>query len=362
MWIKSRCSLLALTLVLMNVLCARAQLRPEVTPPPAAPKPAQIVVETSPDAQVYLDDVLKGKANADGRLVIENPRPGEHELRVSLAGKKDFRQSVTVVAGKEVKIAATLVELPANLSPKPARLGPPTPGQVRENSKDGLKYVWVPAGSFAMGCSPGDDKCGDAEKPSHQVTITKSFWMGQTEVTVGAFKKYVASAGAPMPAAPDFNANWTNLDMPIVNVNWDEATAFCRWAGGRLPTEAEWEYAARGGSTKAQYGALDDVAWYLNNSDKKAHEVGQKRVNAFGLYDTLGNVWEWVNDWFDPNYYQNSPAQDPPGPASGEFRGLRGGSCFFAPRAIRASNRHRAVPALRHTGIGFRCGGQVIAP
>ena len=366
MGIKSRCALLALTLVLMNVLGADAQLRPDVTPPqpaaPAAPKLAQIVIQTSPNAQIYLDEVLKGKASAAGRFVIENPRPGECELRISLPGKKDFRQSVTVVAGKEVKVAAALVDLPANLSPKPTRPPAPTPGEVRVNTKDGLKYVWIPAGSFAMGCSPGDDKCVKDEKPAHQVTITKGFWMGQTEVTVGAYKRYAGSAAAQMPAAPDFNADWSSRDMPMVNVSWDNATAFCGWAGGRLPTEAEWEYAARGGSTERQYGSLDDVAWYHNNSGEKTHEVGRKLVNAFGLYDILGNAWEWVSDWFDPNYYQNSPSQDPPGPANGDGRVLRGGSWSALSRGVRVSVRRQSLPALVHPGLGFRCGGQVFAP
>jgi serine/threonine-protein kinase len=200
------------------------------------------------------------------------------------------------------------------------------PVTVRDNPKDGLKYVWIPPGTFMMGCSPGDSECFDFEKPSHQVTITKGFWMGQTEVTVAAYRRFAGSTGRQMPDAPNFNAGWNNQDMPIVNVSWDDATAFCGWAGGRLPTEAEWEYAARGGSTEARYGNLDELAWDNQNSGGQTHDVAQKRANGFGLYDMLGNVWEWVNDWDDPNYYQNSPSQDPPGAASGQFRVLRGGS------------------------------------
>ena len=121
-----------------------------------------------------------------------------------------------------------------------------------------------------------------------------------------------------MPAAPNFNAGWTNEDMPIVNVSWDDATAFCGWAGGRLPTEAEWEYAARAGSTEARYGPLDEVAWYVQQQ-RRARRMKSPRSapTDSGLYDMLGNVWEWVNDWYDQNYYQNSPSQDPQGRRAG---------------------------------------------
>jgi len=375
---KIRCAPLALTLALVYVLWACAQPRPEVTPPPAhppAPKPAQIVIQTSPNAEFYLDDTFKGKAQ--GRLVIDNPQPGEHALRISLTGKKDYARQIAVVARQEARIES-----------RPGSVGP-IPGQTRENPKDGLKYVWIPPGTFMMGCSPGDNECGAEEKPAHQVTITRGFWMGQTPVTVGAYKRFAAATGRQMPPEAkvqdrSLNPGWGNEAKPITNVNWDDAHTYCSWAGGRLPTEAEWEYAARAGSTAARYGNLDEIAWYADDSGGQPldsarivkedganfgkrldengngiHEVTGKRANAFGLYDMLGNVWEFVNDWFDPNYYQNSPSQDPPGPPSGTLRLLRGGSWLSVPRLVRASMRHRGVSASRIDYIyGLRCGGE----
>jgi formylglycine-generating enzyme required for sulfatase activity len=408
------------------VLPAGAQLLPQVTPKPAkapATKPAQIVVETSPDAEVYLDDQYTGRASPEGRLVIGDPKPGDHNLRVYFAGKKEFQQKITVVAGKEVKIEATLANLPGSILLKttpgaevsldnssrgvadasgqitvsevatgvhalriaaPGKkdfsqtvnvssgqesrveaalldLGPAA-GSVRENPRDGLKYVWIPSGTFMMGCSPGDNDCEKDEKPSHQVTISKGFWIGQTEVTVGAFKRFAAATERPMPDAPNFNKGWANDRMPIVNVTWNDAHDFCAWAGARLPTEAEWEYAARGESTEARYGSIDEVAWYSVNSGGQTHPVGEKRANGFGLYDVLGNVWEWVNDWYDQNYYQNSASQDPSGPTGGQQRVLRGGAWVSVPWVVRVSFRSSYNPANRNYINGVRCGGEVAGP
>jgi formylglycine-generating enzyme required for sulfatase activity len=204
--------------------------------------------------------------------------------------------------------------------------------------------------------------------PAHQVTITKGFWLGQTEVTVEAYKRFAAAKIKDLPPAPNFNQGWRNEGMPIVNVSWDDAQAYCAWAGGRLPTEAEWEYAARGEeSTEAPYGPfdrnkVDNVAWDSHNSGGKTHEVHQKWPNGFGLYDMLGNALEWVNDWYQQSYYQNSPPQDPAGPAGGPWRVLRGGSWADFPEDVRVSDRKWDSPGNRSVSTGFRCGVELFAP
>jgi len=245
----------------------------------------------------------------------------------------------------------------------------PTLGTVWENPKDGLRYVWVPPGTFIMGCSPGDTECADDEKPAHRETIRKGFWMGQTPVTIAAFKQYGRATGKSMPTPPSFNSGWTHQDMPIVNVSWDVAVAFCGWAGGRLPTEAEWEYAARAGSTGARYAPIDEVAWYANNSGQTTHQVALKRVNAFGLYDMLGNVWEWVNDYWSPSYPVPVPPDatfGPPEPIQGPDswpRVVRGGSWFIGAPEVRASRRFRSPPDNDFgDDFGLRCVREVARP
>jgi formylglycine-generating enzyme required for sulfatase activity len=262
----------------------------------------------------------------------------------------------------------------------------PKKGEVRVNRVDHLRYVWVPSGTFVMGCSPGDEECYEFEKPPHQIAITNGFWMGQTEVTVGAYKRFAAPPGRQMPPEPaiggrPLNPGWGDDAMPVVDVTWDEAQAYCGWAGGRLPTEAEWEYAARAGSDTPRYDELDAIAWYADNSGREyldsvslwkkldqagyekrlsengngMHEVAEKRANALGLYDMLGNVEEWVYDWWDPNFYQYSPPHDPGGAVSGTEHDLRGGSWIARRSDLRVSLRSRRPPGDRGFDVGFRC-------
>jgi formylglycine-generating enzyme required for sulfatase activity len=231
--------------------------------------------------------------------------------------------------------------------------------QSRRNSKDGLTYVRIPAGSFRMGCSDGDKECYEDERPAHMVQLSRDFWMGQTEVTVEAFRKFGESKGVAVPAEQKGNK------YPVMAVLWDEAHAYCDWAGGRLPTEAEWEYAARAGTTSVRYGELNAIAWTSANSAHTVHEVAKKEPNAFKLYDMLGNVWEWTADWYGSKYYEQSPAVDPAGPPVGDSlsvkgvemptRVIRGGAWIGFPGVARASYRYWFIPTLRVANIGFRC-------
>lgn len=247
-----------------------------------------------------------------------------------------------------------------------------------------LPFVTIPAGKFKMGCSPGDNKCDEDEKPSHLVTLTKSFDLMATDVTAGQFRMWEKANHHQPPQQP----GWSGDDVPVVNVTWDEARAFCSFVGGRLPTEAEWEYAARAGSSGARYGALDDVAWYGDNSGNsridaevlwnqnsngyddalkangnRAHPVGRKAPNALGLYDMLGNVWQWTADWYGERYYRTKANHvDPRGPVSGDNRVLRGGSWDVVAGAVRASFRLRNDPAHREGDGGFRCARDAHSP
>jgi formylglycine-generating enzyme required for sulfatase activity len=216
-------------------------------------------------------------------------------------------------------------------------------GAAKENPKDGLKYILIPPGTFLMGCSVGDTECKDDEKPAHEVTITKGFWMGQTEVTQEAYQRVVGNNPRGLNGAK----------LPVGAVSWKEAQRYCQLIGGRLPTEAEWEYSARAATPAARYGNLEDIAWYRDNSVSRAHEAGQKQPNAFGLYDMLGNVAEWVADWYGD--YQAGNQHDPGGPASGEYRVARGGTWGFNLRGERASDRIRVGPEARYSDFALRC-------
>jgi formylglycine-generating enzyme required for sulfatase activity/energy-coupling factor transporter ATP-binding protein EcfA2 len=248
--------------------------------------------------------------------------------------------------------AGSQAEVIAELRNEVARLSKSDTGRVKENPKDGLRYVYVERGDFEMGCSPGDNECQDDEKPRHRVTLSKGFWIGQTEVTQAAYER-VLKKGNP--------SQFRGKDRPVEQVSWEEAKDYCKAAGDmRLPTEAEWEYAARARSTDARYGKLDEIAWYNANSGSGTQPVATKLPNQWGLYDMLGNVWEWTADGYESGDYHRSSNVDPMGPgAAALLKRLRGGAWNVDPRTVRVSFRFILGPRERSNVIGFRCAGEL---
>lgn len=254
--------------------------------------------------------------------------------------KSNFIKASLVLLALVLTACQATVEEPESVVP------PGQPGDVAENPKDGLLYVWVPPGEFEMGCSQDDEECVYDEEPSHHVQISKGFWLGQTEVTQAAFEKVMGTN--PSTFAHD--------EFPVESVRWTDAVDYCEAVDGRLPTEAEWEYAARAGTQGARYGELIEIARFGGTSTSTTGRVGGKQPNAWGLHDMLGNVAEWTSDRYAVDYYQLSPSIDPPGPASGNQYVMRGGSWYDDAATVRVSSRSRGARNSKYYGVtGFRC-------
>ena len=245
------------------------------------------------------------------------------------------------------------------------------------------KMLLVPPGKFVMGMSPGDTETQDNEKPAHEVTITKAFYLGRTEVTQEQWMKVMGKnpsgfqEGSPdvliakyinegltkqeaqERAVEEMPNGWAQEKNPVETISWDDCQKFCAKTRMKLPTEAQWEYACRAGVRKPRYGELGQIAWYYGNfPNSNTHPVAQKAPNALGFYDMIGNVWEWTNDWYEGDYYKSCAdgVVDPTGPAQSELgaRVLRGGGWVFNAASCRASYRHHVAPGLQLNRIGCR--------
>jgi len=220
-----------------------------------------------------------------------------------------------------------------------------------------LDWVSIPGGTFEMGCSPDDTLCGGNELPVHPVSISP-FEMLETEVTEGQYRAVTGETPSGN-VGNNFEISDGGENLPVEGVDWYDAQAFCEMVGAHLPTEAQWEYAARAGTTTifgcGYDGCLDDVGWHMGNSGGWKQDVGTREPNAFGLYDMLGNVAEWTADWYDAYYYENSPVHDPPGPAEGTARVYRGGSYDVDSGWLRTSRRSANGPSGSIINLGIRC-------
>jgi formylglycine-generating enzyme required for sulfatase activity len=251
--------------------------------------------------------------------------------------------------------------------------------KVQAPSEADVEWLDVPAGEFEMGAEGGAAEPDEA--PKHKVTLD-AFLIGKYEVTNRQYQAFVKATGHRLPencCDPKFNL-WKGgamLDgigeLPAINVSWDDATAFCKWAGGRLPTEAEWEKAARGtdgrlypwGNESPMSGnranfSFEPVAVWEGPASLARKDQYEHGKSPYGAYEMAGNLSEWVQDWYDPEYYKNSPAKNPTGPADGKFKGIRGGNWRQNVDSIRTANRNgKHPPTDRRVYIGFRCAKDV---
>ena len=280
---------------------------------------------------------------------------------------------------------ADTTEVPTPEPPVKERLVPEseevTPHAGTQRTLLGIEFVWIPPGTFMMG-SPWDEDGRDDDERQHQVTLSKGFWLGVYEVTIGQYLSFLEAGGSdsgvdwddPEGDCPieknessyglSGNRFGSDADQPMIEVSWDGAVAFCEWLTSkrqgtyRLPTEAEWEYACRAGTTTpfsfgADESGLGDYAWYDDNGGDVTHAVGGKKPNPWGLCDMHGNVWEWCADWHDDSY-PGGAVTDPAGPSSGRYRVARGGSWGTTWHFRRSADRAHDFPEDTGIDIGFR--------
>ena len=230
--------------------------------------------------------------------------------------------------------------------------------RLREiTGKDGMSMTLVPAGTFLMGSPEGEGN--EDEHPRHEVYLD-AYYIDRYPVTVAQYRRFCEETGARFFSSPRWG--WRDK-QPLVRISWEEAAAYARHYGKRLPTEAEWEKACRAGTgTKFSFGndesLLGKYACYKGNSGGIPCPVGQKKPNGWNIYDMHGGVWEWCSDWYGKDYYGKSPGRNPQGPDSGIYRVLRGGRWKSGPNYCRSALRmQNTLPPGRwaDNGVGFRC-------
>jgi formylglycine-generating enzyme required for sulfatase activity/serine/threonine protein kinase len=229
---------------------------------------------------------------------------------------------------------------------------------VEQTNSLGMNFVLIPPGEFLMGSPDSDEHAENTEKPQHHVRITRPFYLGKCLVTQKQWQTVMGENPSQFkgPKSPVENVSWKDCQEFLDKLNAKLGAGAGKF---QLPTEAQWEYACRAGSTTRycfgdETSGLGKYAWHELNSGHKPHSVGEKKPNAWGLYDMHGNAWEWCADWYDRGYYVNSPLDDPAGPATGSNRVNRGGSWFYPAGCCRSASRYDSAPDARRDFLGLR--------
>jgi formylglycine-generating enzyme required for sulfatase activity len=307
-----------------------------------------------PGVDILLDGGLVGRTTEKGAIILRNIRVGNHEVRVrDLSGRTKWEQ-VVVEKDRTVNVNLKLLNLASSSTADLTPIGKNPQGYEEYwRARDGAVVVKVPAGEFLMGSAEGEGE--PSEHPQRRVFITE-FLMDKTEVTWRQFRKFVEATRTPLPPEPLWG---TPSDYAASNVLFNEAKTYCDWAGGRLPTEAEWEKAARGTDGRKYPWGNEWDADRCNSMEGGPHRpenVGSfpDCLSPYGLVDMAGGVWEWCADWYADGYPEG-PARDPKGPETGTQRVVRGASWHNMSTWLRTAYRHKSDPFWHNVVYGFRC-------
>ena len=326
------------------------------------PDGKEVTLTSTPEgAKVYIDGKLQGNTPLQKTLSF-----GTHNIKM-INGEQVVNNKIDISQSGKEKIEFDVSEFE---------------NFTLDKKGISIDMIAVEGGTYRMGCTEEQSNCDDDEKPAHSVTVD-DFTISKYEITNRQFADFMNAIDANRNGSYNgteyldmddrdcqINYRWGQFEPesgkenhPVIKVTWYGAKAFCEYYGGRLPTEAEWEFAARGGNsaTVTEYAGsdnIDEVAWYSGNSGEHTHEVGTKSPNELGIYDMSGNVYEWCNDWYDNDYYSSSPRDNPQGPEGSKYKVLRGGSWNYSANDCRVAVRDDDFPSYPIGDVGFRVAAQ----
>jgi len=315
---------------------------------------AVAVAEAAPGSEIVLDGGVAGTAGGDGSLLLSGVAVGQREMRIRGVSGPVVSRTVSVVKGRTVRVVPGAADsgAPPRLALSPTATNAEGFQEYRRE-RDGAIMIRIPEGEFLMGNLETEGT------PLPHTVHVSAFLMDKVPLTVGRYKRFAAATGRPLPPDPYWGVH---DDFPVAFVRWDEAKAYCEWTGGRLPSEAEREKAARGTDGRMYPWGSEppspERAVFRRNWGQEGNDaVGVRPSGAspYGLLDAGGNMWEYCEDWWGADYFQSSPRKDPAGPKIGRARVVKGGSWDSRPTVLSASSRNFAYVGYREGDFGFRC-------